>query len=313
MKSAMWRILIAIVLWSCGYTTITQESDDAREYPQVIQNPECRGLDVEWSPDGTRLLSGICIFDAETGVLLLQLGKVYATTWNPDGTLIAGYSARYQATIWDANSGEIVEQQRGPDEIDNISGMVFLANVHWLPEALYVSAGQTSFWLWEFDHPERATGFPGHRDIVVDAKISPDGQYVASSGLDRMIHIWDLESGARLVTVAGHRAFAWGPDSNRIAFAHYTHLVAATINSGIDGWVSDFTGGVMTLDWSQDGSKIAGGFTDGRIIVWAAADGAVLAEFQVDERTVESVHWHPDNQHLASVNMDGIIRIWWVE
>lgn len=64
----------------------------------------------------------------------------------------------------------------------------------------------------------------GHASSVLSVAISPDGRFLASSGEDPIIIIWDMQTGARLKTLAGHEqgwlsALAYRPDGQAIISA----------------------------------------------------------------------------------------------
>jgi WD40 repeat protein len=62
----------------------------------------------------------------------------------------------------------------------------------------------------------------GHTDIIVDIKWSPDGQLIASGGLDNVIRIWDASTGAELTSYATNTRrplFDWNSDSSKLIYA----------------------------------------------------------------------------------------------
>ncbi|QEG02429.1 Chromosome partition protein Smc [Stieleria maiorica] len=60
-----------------------------------------------------------------------------------------------------------------------------------------------------------------HDDTVLCVRFSPDGKTLASGGADRMIKLWDVESGTLIKTLEGHThhvsALAWNVNRNELA------------------------------------------------------------------------------------------------
>lgn len=71
--------------------------------------------------------------------------------------------------------------------------------------------------------------FTNNKQPVKDIKFSPDGQYLASVGLENKIRIYDLAAGQQLMemknSTGGMESVAWGSNSKTLA--------AATTNGGV--------------------------------------------------------------------------------
>ena len=64
-----------------------------------------------------------------------------------------------------------------------------------------------------------------------------------------------------------------------------------------------------SLDWSKDGSRLAGGFDDGGVVVWDSdLDEVATMEGHVGEIT--DVVFSPDGERLATSGQDRTARIW---
>ena len=52
--------------------------------------------------------------------------------------------------------------------------------------------------VWDARTGDALLTLTGHADEVYDAEFSPDGRYVASSSIDRMVRVWILDVGELL-------------------------------------------------------------------------------------------------------------------
>jgi WD40 repeat protein len=68
-------------------------------------------------------------------------------------------------------------------------------------------------------------------------------------------------------------------------------------------------GGVFSVAWSPDGTRLASGSGDRTIKIWSS-NGNVMRTLTGHHGQVNSVHWHPDSTRLASASYDGTVRIW---
>lgn len=153
-----------------------------------------------------------------------------------------------------------------------------------------------------------------HDDTVQSIRFSPDGKTLASGGADRMVHLWDVESGKRQATLEGHThhvtAVAWGLAGREVASGAADGVVkiwdlktgkaARTINGiksevtrlvyvGSDGRVGITSGdGYLSIYRTDNGrretySKIPAGYLyaldrnrDGSELIIGGADGLAV-------------------------------------
>ncbi|MBL8164347.1 MAG: WD40 repeat domain-containing protein [Anaerolineae bacterium] len=68
--------------------------------------------------------------------------------------------------------------------------------------------------------------------------------------------------------------------------------------------------GIISVEWSPDGQKIAGSGGNGFLRIWDANTGNTIRDFTGLSGTIYSVTWSPDSSKIASAGDDKIIRIW---
>ena len=60
----------------------------------------------------------------------------------------------------------------------------------------------------------------GHKAGIPDVAFSPDGMRIVSGSWDKLLKVWDAETGDEIMTLAGHkgrlRSVAISPDGKRI-------------------------------------------------------------------------------------------------
>ncbi|MGF1580203.1 MAG: protein kinase [Gemmataceae bacterium] len=117
----------------------------------------------------------------------------------------------------------------------------------------------------------------GHVEKVTQVAFSSDGQWVASAGLDRMIKLWDVESGTVLKTLVGH------------------------------------TRPIRAISFAPDDSFLASAAAGGKIILWDPQLGTKLREITAHNRSVRGVAVSPDGSRLASCSDDRTVKLWTVK
>lgn len=156
----------------------------------------------------------------------------------------------------------------------------------------------------------------GHTAPIARIAWSPDGAYLATSSFDKSIRIWDVRSGACVLTLVAHTAFvmsvAWSPDGQ--------HLASASGDTTIRLWEADSGELLHTLEghnecvnyvsWSPDGQRLASSSDDRTIRLWDTATGAHLQTLLGHTAPVSYVSWSPEGKRLASASSDRTIRVW---
>ena len=125
---------------------------------------------------------------------------------------------------------------------------------------------------------EVATGkskrFVGEGGLWDAAAISPDGESLASGGVNGAVKVWETER-------------------RRLRFTLPTH-----------------TNGVACVAFSRDGAWLASGGHDGRIIVSQMATGRSFPAWLAHAAPVQAVAFARADGSLASADRDGVARVW---
>ena len=116
--------------------------------------------------------------------------------------------------------------------------------------------------------------FGGHRDLVYDAELSPDGAMLATVGYDRSVKLWNVADGALLRSIDVH------------------------------------TGAVFDVAWHPSGKLLGSASADETVKLWRARDGLRLDTLNQPEAEVAAVAFTPDGRHVVAAGRDKRIHAW---
>jgi WD40 repeat protein len=148
--------------------------------------------------------------------------------------------------------------------------------------------------------------------IVFDA----DARSILASGCDRRPSIWNVESGTRVASLAGH--------SRRVDHAVYSGDGRKIATASRDGtarlWdartgrqlhtLLGHGGAVFRVAYSPDNTKLATASFDKSSRLWDAETGALVQEFKGHGQQVHAVQFSPNGDRLLTTSFDGTARIW---
>jgi WD40 repeat protein/serine/threonine protein kinase len=156
----------------------------------------------------------------------------------------------------------------------------------------------------------------GHRQTVMSAAFSPDGQRIVTGSWDQTAMVWEAASGRELLTLKGHRAaiysVAFSPDGQRIVTGSEDQT--ARLWEAASGrellTLKGHRGGIYSVAFSPDGQRIATGSGDKTAKVWEAASGRELLTLKGHSGRVFSVAFSPDSQRIATSSDDWTAKVW---
>jgi WD40 repeat protein len=198
--------------------------------------------------------------DGETSRVLNLNAEGRGLCWSPDGRMLAVGDRTGMLRILDAQSGRTLRRT------NVASGFA----ICWSSdnELIVVTGEDRSIRVCAAEDLRQLRTLTGHREVVVQIVLSPDGSCVASASLDHTVRIWDLHSGKENVVLEGH------------------------------------TGAVHAVRFSPDGEFLASQSNDRTVRLWRCRDWACVAVLRrADSHLIGGLDFHPHEPILATKDL----------
>ncbi|MBS1824479.1 MAG: protein kinase [Acidobacteria bacterium] len=262
--------------------------------------------------DGTRVVAAflqepaVSLYDARSkGKLILPYhkGGCAATAFSPDGKLLATVSHDPKVWVWDVATGRSVRVFSG--HTARVNAVTFSPD----SQRVATASVDQSVRLWDVMEGNELHTFTGaSADVHVQAlAISPDGSHVFAGGTSGEILVYKMPlfitPGTERVDISldDSTLASVGTKRDITLWDRKTHRQIAHWPIGFSGWAVKFT---------PDGTKVAVGLVDGRIMLWDVRTRSLIRECKGHTGTVRSITFSPDGRQMASAAFDKTIRLW---
>jgi WD40 repeat protein/tRNA A-37 threonylcarbamoyl transferase component Bud32 len=233
---------------------------------------------------------------------------VYGVALSPGARRLATVSPDGIVRVWDVATGgtlfTLEKHNAGP------SSMAFSPDGRWLAvtdntkAAIHDEAGK------------ELVSFTGHGKPVVAVAFSPDGQRVASAGLDGKVRIWGASSAKEQhqLTIPSR-----APQVVQIDFRTDGQLVILTdIGGGLRVWqpqtgrlIQPFPShlGIPTA-LSRDGRQLAHVAEAGAVRVVDPYSGREIFALRSHDNAITRIAYSPDGARIATASKDRTVKVW---
>lgn len=279
---------------------------------------------ISWSPDGKmiaaygRVSKKIDIFDLESRRWTNEIntGDFFSLAWSPTEGYLAGGSEDGRLILWDAESGQTVEEiqvVKNQDEIGKLNGIKILA---WSPDGRFVvfNGEKDKIVVWDIHAGESTFEFEGtyyNQGPVVGWSL--DGDKLAVFLGEEGISIWDVKTWKKVgdvdVSMTWIRSIGWSPDGQFLAICggdmypvKIWSLRKQEMHQQLFGHTSP-----VACEWDKEGDELIA--SDGKLLIkWDVNNGERLAAVRGTYGGSRVVEWGPEGDYLVSAESN--LALW---
>lgn len=325
----------ALAFSADGRTLASGARDGAVKLWDAATGSELRALNghtalvksLAFSADGKTLASAsfdgvVKIWDASDGresrALKLDGGlKATAVAFAPDGRKLLAASSDRSVRVFDTSTWSETRASRvvSADDAEAPSEVAaFSADARFV----ITSNGDKTVQLRDLspNNDSRARVFESYSSGVYATAFSPDKHWFATAGKDRTVRVWEIATGRKVRTLAGHTGWvtslAFNPDSTLLASASLSGQVKLWNNeTGLEErTLSGHTESVNSVAFSPDGNTLATASGDTTVKLWDVATGRNTLTLSGHTAEVNAVAFSIDGKTVASGGADKTVKLW---
>jgi hypothetical protein len=239
---------------------------------------------------------------------------ITAVAFSPDGKWIAAARDR-DVLLIDAASAKVTQTLAGAESPIN--------TVAFSPDSRLVAAGEGlpsvvgKVRLWEVGRAEPQT-LTGHADSIYNVAFSPDGRLLATASYDKLLILWDIQTGAEKATLKHHTGAVFGasfsPDGKLLASvaADQTIKLWNVETAQRVATLTEPTKGLNAVAFAPQGGEFVAAGIDKmiRIYEWAGTAARLKRSTFAHDAPILAVAYSPDGRTLFTSSEDRRIKAW---
>ena len=304
-SSGGWDKTIKIWDAASGAEVVNLAGDSKWVWP-VVLSPDSRYIAFGGMDKAVKIwdvASGV-----EKSVMKGHIAAINSIGFTPEGKRVISASADGTIKVWDTATGNEITTLRGHA---NGVGSIKLSPAG---KEIYSAGYDKMIKVWNPAIDRKllmlTEYFPHSRMIF-----SPDSKRIAAAVSRRVIVLWDVSSGAEVMSLKGDRdgirSIAFSPDGRQIASGYGDNTIEIwDIASGVKTMtLTGHNAPVFSLAFSPDGRRMVSG-SDKEIKVWDATSGGELVSFSGHDSRITALACSPDGKHIASCDFGGTIKVW---
>lgn len=274
---------------TAGTVVITDVTGSA---PRALEHPEGNVDSVDFSPDGTRLVTGV-------------------------GERLSDVAFDDTVSLW--NLDDSVRAARFGGEGEDVNGCANFRNtVAFSPNGDLFASSSHDFTvaLHRADTGEIDTILPAHVSTMLDLSFSPTGDRLVTSSDDGAVRVWDVETTEMINEFIGPPGGYWSvaflPDGERLAVGDLTGaLRLISVSDGAELLaLAGTTSRTGRPSVSPDGSLLAAPADGNAVGIWSTQTGQLVTTADGHRMPVTSTAFSSDGSILVTGSGDTTVRTW---
>lgn len=280
-------------------------------------------------------LTGVVWLDGNTLATGSEDGRIHTwQTGSRQATPVSEHHASVQQLLWLPNHEQLLsvggrdQTMRLWDHAQNEAITVsfdfvsydLATVVAWSPDSsrLAVGTDNGTVQVWSPLTGQIIAVIGGHEETVTSLAWSPDGQWLATSGLpDHTVRVWSATTGEARAELNGHTdqvtAVSWSQDSAELVscgFDSQLRIWNAAAAEQVRSFQVNALGQALAVAWAPDNSKIVVAGQTGWVQIRPPNPNELTITLDNHDAPVKALVWAPDGSRFVSGDNGGQLLVW---